>query len=341
MNKTQLNLAVITTFSALAVPNVFAQEVSVSQIETNIEKIQVTGSRINRTDMETATPVTVYTSVEIEKTGVSTVAEFLRTNASTGGFNESSTLSQAAGASGVGIRGFGPDYTLILLNGRRLPKNSAGGVFTDINQIPMAAVSRIDVLTDGASAIYGSDAVAGVINIITKTDMEGVEAKVKYGAAVEHMDGDELQFSVTAGATSGNTNILFAADYFERRPIMAKNREMGSTAFLEGKEGGDGRSSYGIPGWTYLSTDVDAATGYAPFSDCPERVVAAPGVCKYDFAPLYQLQPASDRQSIFTSLNHEYSDSLSFDAQFRYTRAYTLSSNAPAPGQVTSLTAHI
>lgn len=300
-----------------------------------VERIQVTGSRISRTDMETATPVTVYTSVEIEKTGVSTVAEFLRTNASTGGFNESATLSQAAGASGVGIRGFGPDYTLILLNGRRLPKNSAGGVFTDINQIPMAAVSRIDVLTDGASAIYGSDAVAGVINIITKTDMEGVEAKVKYGAAVEHMDGDELQFSVTAGATSGNTNILFAADYFERRPIQAVDREMGSAAFVPGKEGRDGRSSYGIPGWTYLGGELpDGAAGYAPWSDCPEQDIAAPGICKYDFASLYQLQPASDRQSIFTSINHEYSDKLSFDAQFRYTRAYTLSSNAPAPGQV-------
>ena len=118
--------------------------------------------------MEGASPVTVFSSVDIENTGISTVAEFLRTNASTGGFNESATLSQSAGASSVGLKGFGSDYTLILLNGNRLPKNSAGGVYTDINQIPMAAVQRIEILPDGASAVYGSDAVAGVINIITK-----------------------------------------------------------------------------------------------------------------------------------------------------------------------------
>ena len=341
-NKVSKAVRLAIAFGAASTAAFSANSIAAEEGVEKVERIQVTGSRISRTDMETATPVTVFTSVEIEKTGVSSVAEFLRENASTGGFNESETLSQSAGASSVGIRGFGPDYTLILLNGRRLPKNSAGGVFTDINQIPLAAVERIDVLTDGASAIYGSDAVAGVINIITKTDMEGVEAKVKYGAAVEHMDGDELQFSVTAGATSGNTNILFSAEYFERRPIQAVDREMGKTGYLPDHEGGDGRSSYGIPGFTILGPTSalpagaigDAGNGYAPWSDCAPENIGSSGVCLYDFASLYQLQPASDRQSLLTSITHEYSDNLTLDAQFRYTRAYTLSSNAPAPGAV-------
>ncbi len=313
----------------------FAGNVNAAEEQSaeEVERIEVTGSRIKRTDMESASPIAVYNKVEIEKTGVSTVAEFLRNTASSGGFNESATLSQSAGASSVGLKGFGSDYTLILLNGRRLPKNSAGGVFVDINQIPMAAVERIEILPDGASAIYGSDAVAGVINIITKTDQEGVSVSAKYGAAMEHRDGDELQFQFVAGATSDKTNILFAADYFERRPIMAKNRELGGAAFID-REGGEGRSTWGIPGSTYVSSPSTPDTGWAPWDACPTENIHPNGRCRYDFAPLYQLQPQSDRQSIFTSINHEYSDNLSMDAQFRYARAYTLTSNAPAPGAV-------
>ncbi|MCF2907878.1 TonB-dependent receptor [Pseudoalteromonas sp. DL2-H2.2] len=299
-----------------------------------VERIQVTGSRISRTDMETATPVTVFTAVEIEKTGVSTVAEFLRNSAASGGFNESQTLNQSAGASSIGLRGFDSSYTLVLLNGRRIAKNSAGGVFTDVNQIPMSAVERIDVLPDGASAVYGSDAVAGVVNVITKKDYQGVEAKAKYGLATEHRDGDELQFSLTAGASSDKTNILFALDYFERRPIMAKDREMGGTAFIEGQEGGEGRSNYGVPGFLGLNAGSAPDSGDDKvWADCPESNSRANGRCAYDFAPLYTFQPQSDRQSIMTTITHQWSDNLTLDSQFRYSRAYTLSSNAPAPGQ--------
>ena len=312
----------------------FAEEAEESA--EKVERIQVTGSRISRTDLETATPVSVFTAVEIEKSGVSTVAEFLRENAATGGFNESATLSQAAGASSIGLRGFADVYTLVLLNGRRIPKNSAGGVFTDINQIPMAAVERIDILPDGASAIYGSDAVAGVINIVTKSDYQGVEATAKYGMALEENDGEEIGFQLTAGASSDNTNVLFSLDYFERRPIMAKDRELGSTAYIPDMEGGDGRSNWGVPGRLFLGSPTAAAEGeqgWAPWATCPAESIRGTA-CAYDFAPLYQLQPASDRQSIFTSISHQYSDDLKFDGQFRYTRAYTKTSNAPAPGAV-------
>ncbi|MFC3033629.1 TonB-dependent receptor plug domain-containing protein [Pseudoalteromonas fenneropenaei] len=324
-------------FGAASASVAATQAVAAEQGATKVERIQVTGSRISRTDMETATPVTVYSAVEMEKTGVSTVAEFLRTNAAAGGFNESATLSQSAGASSVGLRGFSSAYTLVLLNGRRIPKNSAGGVFTDINQIPMAAVERIDILPDGASAIYGSDAVSGVVNIITKKDMQGVETRLKYGAAVEHMDGDELAFSMTAGATADKTNILFSVDYFERRVIQATDREFGKTAFLPGVEGGDGRSSYGIPGFTTIDSPTAKAQGVngtAPWSDCPESDILSSGRCAYDFASLYQIQPASDRQNILTVINHEYSSDLTLNAQFRYSRAYTQTSNAPSPGSV-------
>lgn len=327
------------TTAALSTSAVIAAEADGAKVE----RIAVTGSRIQRTNLETATPITVFSAADIEKTGFSTVSEFLRSNSTAGGFNEASTLSQAAGASSIGVKGFDSDYTLILLNGRRLPKNSAGGIFTDVNQVPMAAVARIDIINDGASAIYGSDAVAGVINIITKTDFDGVALSAKYGAAVDSWDGNEMTASLVAGASNDKTRILFTAEHFSRDVILASDREMGSTAFIEGHEGGDGRSSWGIPGFTNVNSTLDAngkrrvnaATGQGEkaWSDCaPENKVGTR--CAYDFAPLYQLQPESERQSIFTTLDHAINDDLSFNGQFRYTRAYTKSSNAPAPGQV-------
>ncbi|MGI2258023.1 TonB-dependent receptor plug domain-containing protein [Shewanella sp. GXUN23E] len=337
INKTKLSqsisLALIVGTGVVGMAPAIAEEAAGAKVE----RIEVTGSRIQRKDMETATPVTVFTAEDIDKTGFATVSEFLRSEASSGGFNESSTLSQAAGASSVGLRGFSSDYTLILLNGRRIPKNSAGGVFTDVNQLPIAAVARIEVLPDGASAIYGSDAVAGVINIITKTDFDGLDFSARYGVAPEHMDADEYNFSLVAGASNDKANILFAAEYFERKPIMAVDRELGSSAYIPGKEGGDGRSTWGIPGFTAIYGDkgtVSAGEGNAPWSNCPEGDKLSNGRCAYDFAPLYQLQPASDRQSIFTALNYNFSEQLKFDGQFRYTRAYTKTSNAPSPGAV-------
>ncbi|RLV58478.1 TonB-dependent receptor [Parashewanella curva] len=320
----------------------------------NVERIQVTGSRIQRTDLETANPIKEFSAADIERTGVSTVSEFLRTNAAAGGFNESSTLSQAAGASSVGLRGLSSDYTLILLNGHRLPKNTAGGIFTDVNQIPIAAVQRIDVLPDGASAIYGSDAVAGVINIITKKDMEGVKTSVKYGAASDHFDGNELNASIVAGASNDDTNILFAAETLKRDPIEASDREMGKTAFIPGKEGGEGRSNFGIPGYINIDSMINpdapddakdkrydnAAKGIGrrPWANCPPQDTVVDkdgrGVCKFDFAPYYQLQPSSNRQSIYTQITHQATDNLSLTGEFRFTRAYTLTSNAPAPGLI-------
>ncbi|QSX35893.1 TonB-dependent receptor domain-containing protein [Shewanella sedimentimangrovi] len=347
--QTNNTLAKAIRFALIGGASVSAMQMSVvsaaeADAGAKVERIAVTGSRIQRTDMETANPITVFNAEDIEKSGFSTVAEFLRTNAASGGFNESSTLSQAAGASSVGLKGFASDYTLILLNGRRLPKNSAGGIFTDVNQVPMTAVARIDILPDGASAIYGSDAVAGVINIITKTDFEGVALSAKYGAALEHNDGKELNVSVVAGASGEKTNILFTAEHFSRGAIQATDREFGRTAFIEGHPGGDGRSSWGIPGFTSINSalgedgkrldNAAKGEGSVPWSDCPENDVLSNGRCAYDFASLYQIQPETERQSLFTSITHEASDDLVIDGQFRYTRAYTLTSNAPAPGQV-------
>lgn len=316
---------------------VAAQEKAAEQVE----RVQVTGSRIKRTDMEGASPVSVFALDDIKKTGAVTVAEFLQTNAAAGGFNESQSLSQSKGAASVGIKNLSPEYTLVLLNGRRLPKNTLGSVFTDINQLPMAAVERIEVLSDGASAIYGSDAVAGVINVITKKDFDGFQLTGQTGMGVEHHDGKENRVSIVTGLNTDKTNILFAAEHFSREKISMTNRNLGSSAVLLGADGkpipgGEGRSASGTPGYTYFDTKIPGVgTGNYTWGDCPKDRIAADKTCLFDVAPLYFATPDTDRQSIYTQINHQLHDDLSITGQFRYQRVYVENSNGAAPGGVT------
>ena len=142
----------------------------------NTERVEVTGSRIKRADSEGALPVTVITREQLQGSGATSVAEFVRniSFAAAGNFRPQSGSSAQAYAA-LDLRGLGADRTLILLDGRRLPKAPFVGSAVDMNSIPMAMVERIEVLTDGASAVYGSDAMAGVVNIVTRKDFSGIE----------------------------------------------------------------------------------------------------------------------------------------------------------------------
>ncbi|RLM49155.1 TonB-dependent receptor, partial [Halobellus sp. Atlit-31R] len=145
----------------------FAQSEPVSVDST--QKVEVTGSRIKRAAAEGALPITVVTREQLEDSGAVTIAEFIRTStfSSTGQFRPQSG-SSAQAWSGANLRGLGSSRTLVLVDGRRVAKAPNVGDAADMNSIPMAAVERIEILTDGASAIYGSEAIGGVINIILR-----------------------------------------------------------------------------------------------------------------------------------------------------------------------------
>ncbi len=144
------------------------------QVAQARERIEVTGTNIKRVDTETVAPVEIITRDEIERSGQATVGEMLRRipSATAGSFNESSTNSFAPGAFGISLRGLGQKTTLVLLNGRRTSSygfaQNLQDTFVDINSIPTAAVERIEILKDGASAIYGSDAIAGVVQHVNR-----------------------------------------------------------------------------------------------------------------------------------------------------------------------------
>lgn len=158
------------TTAALSSTVVYAAEDN-----AKVERIEVTGSRIQRTDMESALPVTVLSAEDIAKTGLSDVSAVLaQMPFNTAGSFISDAGSSASNHASSGMRGLGSNRTLTLINGRRIaPSATFGGDATNLNLIPMDAIERIEILRDGASAIYGSDAIGGVINIILKKTFDG------------------------------------------------------------------------------------------------------------------------------------------------------------------------
>ena len=193
-----LAVAFCGTASMLSAQQVLAQAAS-----TTLERVEITGSNIRRTDAETASPVQVITKQEIDQAGKGTVAEYLQTLTADGQGSVPFTYGRGfsgATSSGISLRGLGANATLVLINGRRVTSavlaDDAQRSYTDLNQIPLEAVERVEVLKDGASSIYGSDAVAGVVNIILKKNYVGTVAKVTYGTSYKS-DGNEPRAAIT------------------------------------------------------------------------------------------------------------------------------------------------
>ena len=189
-------------FPALAIAQDAQTDVNA---EEEVERIQITGSRLNRTDMEGALPLTVIDRVELEASGDISVADYMRdTNFNSFGSYQSTSGSSGGGAAQVSLRGLGAGRTLILIDGRRAPTSPILGSGQDLNSIPMAAVERIEVLSDGASAVYGSDAIGGVVNVITRKDFEGVS--VTYGVGRPTNDGgDTEEMSIVIGSSNAKS----------------------------------------------------------------------------------------------------------------------------------------
>jgi len=197
----------------------------------NENKIIITGSRIKRANVEGPSPVIRITSDDMERQGHATVYDAIKASAvATGGdfVGEQSSNNFTANAAGIELRGFGVGRSLVLLNGRRIPivPTPFGGTdnFVNYNMIPAAAVDHIDILTEGASAIYGSDAVSGVINIVTKTDYEGVDVLLRAGDTHDG-GGDSTLLQITGGYSNNKSSLTAGIEIYNRNPIFGKDRD--------------------------------------------------------------------------------------------------------------------
>ena len=228
--KPRLNLLCAGLLIAIATPAMAQEAAKNTDIETKqLDKVTVTGSRIARATTEGPAPVVVITAEEIQKQGFTTVWESLGTLSQFTGNaqNETDVTGQSPNGQFINLRGLGPGYQLILLNGRRMAEypQPYGGQSSAVStgSIPAAAVERIEVMSGGASAIYGSDAVAGVINIITKTDYDGNSVRLRAGTTTQG-GGDTGLFQWVGGKAGERWNLLWGFEQLVREEIVASQR---------------------------------------------------------------------------------------------------------------------
>lgn len=327
------------------IPYTVVQADSEPQEMVTLEEFVVTGSYISRPEMDSIAPVVVLDREAIERSGAVTINELFQKNlfTSAGVINEMFTQGSAPASAGVDLRGLGLSRTLVLLDGRRMPvfpfgqsKIGAGNndSFVDINLIPLGAIERIEILKDGASALYGADAVAGVVNLITRKDYHGVLLSGQYGGTLKG-DGEEGQFNLLTGFSTDSTNLTFALDYLNRSQVMASDRAISASA--NGVI--DDRSPNGDPG-RYIR--VAAGGQSVPDPRCPANR-RTQEECLFDFAPFVTLIPEVERTNLMLSFDHQFNDSFGVFARGTYSHSESERALAPAvsgffipPGDPTS-----
>lgn len=213
--------------------------------DDGLEEITVVGSRIKRNTFNYSTPVTVIDDVEISATGTTNLGDLLQTlPQSISTFNNANTafFTTISGLNLTDLRFLGPERTLVLVNGRRMVSGTppGGGYGVDLNAIPTGMIERIEVLTGGASAIYGSDAVAGVVNIVTKTDFEGVDIDLQVGASTQG-DKEKQDVTVTVGGEFGQGGFaVMSFGYSSDDPLRSRDRPLSALDLVYSDEDGDG-----------------------------------------------------------------------------------------------------
>jgi iron complex outermembrane recepter protein len=325
--KTRVSLAISAAFGAgLAglAPG------AVAQAQQQLERVEITGSSLRRAEAETALPVTIIRAEELIKQGITTVEQAIKTLPQ----NQTALgVSQGIGATTGGIaaadlRGLGASTgstgqrTLVLLNGRRIANQAYDSGATDLNSIPMAAIDRIEVLRDGASAIYGTDAIGGVINFILRREYSGVEVAGEYQNP-EEFGGITKRASLTGGFGSLDKqgfNIMATVDWRQQDAVMAADRPFGSTGILPARN--QNRTS----GTTFPGT-VSGFNPTAPGCAPPSSVWNGVS-CRYDFVRDIDLIPENEQLSFLArgtvKLGQHYISA-------EYLRAQNDTSNRVAP----------
>lgn len=338
-----MQIRISTLARTLARAGVISSAVMVASTSTSaqqttpqkVEKIEVTGSNIKRVDSETPSVVQVITRDDIEKAGGSSIAEVLRNipSAATGGlqdFNSGTGFSPSAQS--VSLRGLGSIATLVLLNGRRIaaapyadPNTGQGQVY-NLNNIPASAIERIEVLKDGASAIYGSDAIAGVVNIILRKDYRGAEVTVNGQSST-----DNSYRSVTASGSAGmgelakdGYNLMLSAEYYKRDPVSiydVNGVQTDALRTLAGRLTPNSTASYPANRRREAVPGNGAFTVPLPLDPrCPANLTFGT-LCRsntYDFANIVS---AAKRGGMMVRGVKEFSGTLTGFAEFGFTRA--------------------
>lgn len=329
--------------AAMTAPTAFAAEE-----EAKVERISVTGSRIKRSDLEGASPVTTITAADMKLEGNFTVADALRNSNlnSFGSFSERSGSSAQSQAT-IDLRGAGSDRTLVLIDGKRFPGSpTLGGGSANLNAIPMAAVERIEILTDGGSSTYGSDAIAGVVNIIMKKNFQGLEFNVGGGSRERDGGLTSKEFSVVAGYEMDKGNITFAFDHQDRDGISDGARDYTAAKINGGYDTAqayvdtDGWSIYGAtiasPDFSEAQASAQCDALVAQYGEDVFRKVKAdvdwgPGsnYCMYAYGNVSYNKASIDRNTVYVDSNYEVAEDVEWFGRIMFTQNNSFGRYAP------------
>ncbi|HEA18432.1 MAG TPA: TonB-dependent receptor [Pseudoalteromonas prydzensis] len=342
MKKSILSLAVFAAIPMFSSTQVFAAD----EAAQTIEKIQVTGSRIKRSDMETASPITLISADEIKASGVNSIDGILQKMTATGGAMTNPGINNGSGGNAsIDLRGLGSQRTLVLVNGRRMINSGTGAASTvDLNTIPVSMIKRVEVLKDGASAVYGTDAVAGVVNIILKDDFEGFDMNLNTAATSKH-DAEENSIDFTVGASFDRGNVVVGVQYTDRGQASQADRDFSSCPIAEGSNGlfctG---SSYSQGGHIWNGNNEKGKIVGDDGKDQELSLIDDNGVSglgnayhrysnadSYNYAKDSYLYTPMERLNLTGLANFQISDETNFFAELTYTKRWSEQKLAPQP----------
>lgn len=313
----------------------FAQGVSDGNTSTNAAAsagdIVVTGSRIARPDLQVASPVRVVGADEIKARAPTTAEELLRDQPSVRPNSGPGVNNGSDGSASIDLRGIGPNRTLVLLDGRRIVPFGLDGV-TDLNTIPVALIERVDVVTGGASSVYGADAVAGVVNFVMKRDFTGVDLNGSY-RITERGDAATYNADLTLGASfdDGRGNAVLSFGYTNSKQLNQDRRSFGRVALntVDGKPQG---SPVGVPSFLLgpsLGVNSDPVNG-SVYDVALGRFRAATNDDLYNFNPFNLYQTPLERYNVYAAARYEVSDGIEVYSSAMFTKSSVNILSAPS-----------
>jgi len=329
--RTAMRVGMLPAGIAIALAPAFAsaQEGGATTGATTLDRIEVTGSRIRGADMETQQPIITLSRQDIDKQGFTSVADILQNLTSVGSpaIARSEALASGENVGGyyVDIRNLGATRTLVLVNGKRLGATTGG--YQDLSQIPMSAIDRIEVLKDGASAIYGSDAIAGVVNVITRKRYEGAEASAYLGQYGEG-DGDTQQYSFTMGSSGDRGGVTLSVEYSKQEPVSAGDRWFSKYGNAGPDYPGSGWSPVSQNGSWFGPCGPGGADTWCTLNSGgnPTNVADYHPITPAEYANSNEqmyLQTGIERRSVFANANYDITDNITFNADILYNHRST------------------
>ena len=322
-------LCLIGAFTSLCA--MLFSSASYAEEDDRIEEVVVTGSFIKGTPIDSESPVTVLERDQLIRQGSPSIVEIVRRlSASSGVDGESNQFQSNAseGVANVNIRGLGPQRTLVLLNGRRqtpVPQRLPGGRFVDVNAFPRMAIQRVEVLKEGAAATYGSDAVAGVVNFLTRDSFEGLQFSVGH-QDIADSDGN-YEFGAIFGTTLGDFDWVTSVGYEKRNELSMRDRSFTTLPFADNPQGG--YSSIGHPGVYFMPSEAGSTFGALPgLSENGTKdpnCEALGGVdnslfCRFRYTDFDNLIEEEERYQIFSEINGELANGVGMHLEVLYAK---------------------